>query len=457
MRLNKIHVSRCKDGEYPMRLRKTSALWRKLVWSWKPESEKEAGDAIVRNLLLHWFPGKVSKASLSWTYSFWLGTMSAVLFLILVVTGVVLMFLYVPSVERAYGSIKDLEHVTSFGWLLRSSHRIAAHLMVAVVFLHMVRVFLTGAYKNGSSVGANRPVNWIVGLLLLVLTLLLSFTGYLLPWDQLAYWAITVGTNIASAAPVVGSWLRFVLLGGNEIEQNALIRFYVLHVFFLPALLTLLFSYHMWRVRKDGGLAASDRELLVTPPKEPDGAAKKTYSLLGIVSGSSVHVRTATSDEERNSVPSAPHLVRRVWLVTLITTVIVLALSFIFPAPLEAPANPSVTPNPAKAPWYFLWLQEIVTITTVSIGSLTINGALIGGIVLPGVLLALGVWWPYRDRSGPASVGVWFSPERRKQDMIFLAICVLIILFTVIGTFLRGPYWSLYWPWEAWPSAPVKF
>ena len=157
---------------------RVAATSRKLTWTWNPGSGKEAGDAVVRNLLLHWFPNKVSASSLSWRYSLWLGTISFVLFLILTVTGLILMFLYVPSVERAYGSVKDLEYVVSYGWLLRSVHRIAAHLMVAVVFLHMVRVFLTGAYKNGSAQGARRPLNWIVGLALLLLTLLLSFTDF---------------------------------------------------------------------------------------------------------------------------------------------------------------------------------------------------------------------------------------------------------------------------------------
>jgi cytochrome b-561 len=243
-------------------------VYKKLTWTWNPGSEKEAGDAIVKNVLLHAFPNKVSKGSLSWQYSMYLGTISFVLFLILVVTGVILMFLYVPSVERAYSSVKDIEFVVSFGWLLRSMHRIAAHLMVAVVFLHMVRVFLTGAYKNGKAVGSNRPLNWIIGIGLLLMTLLLSFTGYLLPWDQLAYWAITVGTNIASSAPVVGDKIRFFLLGGNSIDQNALIRFYVLHVFFLPMVVVFLFVWHMWRIRKDGGLAVVDQEALSQKPEK---------------------------------------------------------------------------------------------------------------------------------------------------------------------------------------------
>ncbi len=431
--------------------------YRKLTWSWNPSNDKEAGDAIVRNLVLHWFPNKVSAGSLSWKYSLWLGTIAFVLFMILAVTGVILMFLYVPSVERAYGSVKDLEYAISFGWLLRSVHRIAAHLMVAVVFLHMVRVFLTGAFKNGAVPGACRPVNWIVGLALLLLTLLLSFTGYLLPWDQLAYWAITVGTNIASAAPLVGNGLRFFLLGGDTIDQNGLIRFYVLHVAFLPVLFLFLFSYHMWRVRKDGGLAIMDHEALEQKATPVEPPRSKTYSLLGIARGVSVHVRTTMVDEEQNTLPSAPNLVRRIWLVSLGTLLVTIVLAILFRAPLESPADPSVTPNPAKAPWYFLWLQEIVTDTTLRLGSFTISGAFIGGVLLPALLIILAAWWPYRDRSGPAAVGVWFAPERKWQNRVFLGVCVLIIVFTVIGTFLRGPYWNFYWPWEAWPTMPVKF
>ncbi|HXF99598.1 MAG TPA: cytochrome b N-terminal domain-containing protein [Bacteroidota bacterium] len=435
----------------------TKRIYDKLVWPWKPASDKEAGDAIVKNILLHWFPNKVTKGSLSWTYSFYLGTIAFVLFLILSLTGLILMFLYVPSVERAYSSVKDIEYVVSFGWLLRGMHRIAAHLMVAVVFLHMVRVFVTGAYKNGTAVGANRPLNWIIGLVLLLATLLLSFTGYLLPWDQLAYWAITVGTNIASAAPIVGEWIRFLLLGGNTIDQGALIRFYVLHVFFLPVLVLFLFSWHMWRVRKDGGLAIVDHEVLKQKAEKVPPVKSKTYSLLGITNGTTVHVQNTMIDEEKNTVPSTPHLTRRIGVVSAATFVAVVVLTLFFRAPLEAPANPAVTPNPAKAPWYFLWLQEIVTITTVQIGSFTVNGALIGGILLPGLLLLLAAWWPYRDRSSINSVGVWFAPERKRQNLVFLVVCLLVIIFTLIGTYMRGPYWNFYWPWESWPEMPVKF
>jgi quinol-cytochrome oxidoreductase complex cytochrome b subunit len=431
-------------------------IWDKLVWTWRPQTGREAGDAVVRNLLLHWFPAKVTLASLSFGYSFWLGTISAVLFVLLTLTGMILMFLYVPSVERAYQSVKDIEFVISFGWFLRAVHRISAHLMVAVVFLHMVRVFFTAAYRNGVAVQQNRPLNWIIGLVLLLSTLLLSFTGYLLPWDQLAYWAITVGTNIASAAPVVGEQIRFILLGGNTIDQNTLIRFYVLHCFFLPVLLVFLFAWHMWRVRKDHGLACVDR-LAREQKRTTAPAPSKTWSLLGITKGRTVHVHASLVDEVSDTVPSSPNLTRRVLTVTLFTTLVVCLLAVLVPTPLEEPANPRVTPNPAKAPWYFLWLQELVTITTVRLGGITINGALIGGIILPGVIVAALALWPFYDRSPISAVGVWFARERRRQNIAFLLFVLAVVVLTIVGTFLRGPYWELYWPWQAWPQTPTHF
>jgi quinol-cytochrome oxidoreductase complex cytochrome b subunit len=439
------------------RLNDRRPSWETIKWTWLPESTREAGDSVVKNFLLHWFPAKVTRQSLSWNYSFWLGTISAVLFLILVLTGIPLMFLYVPSVERAYLSVKDIEFAVSYGWFLRGLHRISAHLMVAVVFLHMIRVFLTGAFKNGTAVNQNRPLNWVIGVVLLLLTLLLSFTGYLLPWDQLAYWAITVGTNIASAAPGVGEAMRFFLLGGTTIEQNTLIRFYVLHCFFLPLLVTLLFSYHMWRVRKDGGLACVDR-LSLEQKKEPVAPIKsKTYSLLGITSGSTVHVETTIIDEDKHTVMSSPNLTRRLLVVTLGTLVVASVLTILFRAPLEAAANPSITPNPAKAPWYFLWLQELVTTTTFTVAGFTVNGALIGGIILPGLLVLAAIAWPYLDKSPINVIGLWWARERRRQNIVFLVIVAAILILTIIGTFLRGPYWNWYWPWESWPVMPRKF
>ncbi|MEP0813493.1 MAG: cytochrome b N-terminal domain-containing protein [bacterium] len=428
-----------------------------LTWSWSPRSERESGDAIVTNFFLHWFPAKISKRSIATSYSFWLGTISAILFLILILTGVILMFFYVPSVERAYQSVKDIEYAISFGRYLRALHRIAAHLMVAVVFLHMVRVFLTGAYKNGLFARQNRPLNWWIGLAMLLSTLLLSFTGYLLPWDQLAYWAITVGTNIAKAAPLVGEQLRFFLLGGHEIGQNTLIRFYVLHCFFIPAFLTMLFLWHMWRIRKDGGLACDDNLALNQKAQDAKPATSKTYSLLGITSGRTAHVEAALVDEDKHQVSSVPNLLKRLLIVGLLTFAVSSLFAVLLGSPLEEAANPFVTPNPAKAPWYFLWLQELVTITTIHIGKFTVNGAFIGGILVPGILLLWGIAQPLLDRSSAAATGVWFHPERKIHNAVFIAVCALVIVLTVVGTYLRGPYWHFFWPWEAWPVHPPRF
>jgi cytochrome b-561 len=400
--------------------------WRALVWTFDPADRTEAGKAVTRNFWLHWFPPRATKASLAWSYSFWLGTISTFLFLILVVTGVILMFLYVPSVERAYQSIKDLEHAVSFGWLLRNMHRWSAHMMVAAVFLHMVRVFYTGAYKNGMSHMAKREINWVVGMILLILTLLLSFSGYLLPWDQLAIWAVTVGTQIALSIPVIGDEIYYVLAGGTRLDQNALIRFYTLHVIFLPLLLLVLFSYHMWRVRKDEGLAAV----------EQFNIARKKGEVV-----------------QPEMVFSSPWVVRRIVLVFMGTFAWVLFLSVFLDSPLEEPASLEWTPNPAKAPWYFLWLQELVTITTIRIGGITLNGGFIGGVIIPGILAALLTIWAFIDKSPAEATGVWFHKSRLVQNLVFTFFVLVIVGMIIFAMYFRGPYWEVYWPW-AWPELP---
>jgi len=428
----------------------------KPFWSFRPRSDREAGDAVVSNFLLHWFPAKTYKPSLDWSYSFWLGTASAALFFLLVLSGLPLLLLYVPSVERAYGSVKDIEFVVTFGSWIRAVHRIAAHLMVAAVFLHLVRVFLTGAYKNGTGRGQRREWNWVLGVVMIVLTLFLSFTGYLLPWDQLAYWAVTVGTNIASSVPFVGPQMRELLIGGRTIDQATLIRFYVLHVIFLPAGLGALLAYHMWRIRKDGGLAKADRWTPTQEKTEASPAKSKTYSLLGVARGQAPAIRAVTLEARDTTVNSVNDLVRRISIVVLGTFAVVSILACFVPSPLEEPANPMITPNPAKAPWYFLWLQEIVTDTTLKIGSFTINGAFLGGVILPTLLLGLLTVWPWLDRSPAGAAGVWFHSSRRRQNLVFLLVVLLVLAFTIVGTFLRGPYWNFYWPWEAWPELPTR-
>ena len=428
----------------------------KPFWSFRPQSDRESGDAIVSNFMLHWFPAKVFKPSMEWTYSFWLGTISAALLLLLTVSGLPLLFLYVPSVERAYQSVKDIEYVVSFGAWIRSVHRFSAHLMVVAVFLHLVRVFLTGAYKNGTARGQHREWNWVIGVVMLVLTLFLSFTGYLLPWDQLAFWAVTVGTNIAASIPLVGPQIRELFIGGRTIEQPTLIRFYVLHVIVLPGILGALFAYHMWRIRKDGGLGRADRAALLQERAETPVLKTKTYSLLGVARGTSPTIRSTSLEAPDLTVNAIPDLARRAAIAVLGTFAVISMWAVLVRSPLEEAANPLITPNPAKAPWYFLWLQEIVTDTTFRIGSFTVNGAFIGGVVLPGLLLGLLTAWPWLDRSPREATGVWMDRSRRRQNLVFLLLCLLVIVFTLIGTFLRGPYWHFYWPWEPWPEIPAR-
>jgi cytochrome b-561 len=428
----------------------------KRLWSFKPRSDRDAGDAIVANFALHWFPSKVFKASLDWSYSFWLGTISAALLLLLVVSGLPLLFLYVPSVERAYGSVKDIEWVVTFGSWIRSVHRLSAHLMVAAVFLHLVRVFLTGAYKNGTGRSQRREWNWVIGVALLLLTLFLSFTGYLLPWDQLAFWAVTVGTNIAASVPAIGPAIRELLIGGRNIDQPTLIRFYVLHVILLPGLVGALLAYHMWRIRKDGGLACVDRVSTLREKAAEEPVRTKTYTLLGVARGVAPTVRAASLEARDLTVNSVNDLVRRTSAVVLGTFAVISVLASLVRSPLEEAANRLITPNPAKAPWYFLWLQEIVTDTTFTIAGFTVNGAFVGGVILPGLILALLTAWPWLDKSPAGAAGVWFHGSRRRQNAVFLIAALIVVLLTVVGTFLRGPSWQFYWPWQPWPELPTR-
>ncbi len=229
-----------------------SRLWRSFFRHGWPDNPLDRSLVMTSNVFFHLHPVKVSRKSIRWSYSFGLGVIAISLLGVLTVSGVILMFYYVPSVERAYESMKAIQISVPLGEFSRNMHRWSAHAMVLVVILHMARVFYTGAYKPP------REFNWSVGVILLVLTLGASFTGYLLPWDQLSYWAITVGTNIAGYAPFAGPTMRQMLLGGPEVGQDALIRFYALHIAVVPLFLIILISLHIWRVRKDGGLAAND-------------------------------------------------------------------------------------------------------------------------------------------------------------------------------------------------------
>jgi len=234
-------------------LRKTR-VWRSIFRGALGHSKLRNSMAIQQNVFLHVLPTKVRTRMLDFNATWYLGTLTLGTFGTLVITGILLMLYYHPSAPQAYADTKDLQFVVSSGQFLRNLHRWSAHTMVMLVFAHMFKVFYRGAYRKP------REFNWVVGVVLLIVTLLLSYTGYLLPWDQLAYWAITVGSNIMSAVPVLGQKIRFLMLGGNTVNANALLRFYVLHCVILPLAAILFIAVHFWRIRKDGGLYTGHKE-----------------------------------------------------------------------------------------------------------------------------------------------------------------------------------------------------
>ncbi|HBY58787.1 MAG TPA: cytochrome B6 [Solibacterales bacterium] len=417
-------------------------VWHSIFRNPLPSNDVERSATSFTNFFLHIHPVKVHRNTLRPAYTFGLGLMSFFLFVILVVTGILLMFYYVPSTEQAYDRMLDLRGSVAFGTLLRNMHRWAAHGMVALVFLHMCRVFFTGSYKKP------REFNWVLGVVLMLLTFGMSFTGYLLPWDQLAFWAITVGAAIAGYAPVVGNDVRFLLLGDANVGQEALLRFYVLHVAVLPAILTLLIAIHFWRIRKDGGLSRPADPVSEAPPlqlaatqaagapvsvsvKAVELEPRKTYGLQGLVRGP----LTKVGNIPDNSVFSWPHLLIAELFTFVVTLSVILVLSLFFNAPLEEPVNVMHPPNPAKAPWYFLGLQEMVSYS-----------AFWGGVGIP-TLFVIGLMLvPYMDR-GTKGVGVWFARERLLANTVFLTFVVVNVILVIIGTLFRGPNWAFVTPW----------
>jgi len=238
-------------------------IWKSIFRRDYKNSVRDRAVAIFGNVFLHLHPVQIRESAVKLRFTWGMGGISLLSFIILVITGVVLMFYYHPSVDQAYNDIKDLEYQVPYGVILRNLHRWAAHFMVIVVMIHMFRVFMTGSYK------APRQFNWVIGVFLLLLTMLLSFTGYLTPWDQLGYWAIVVGTNMGAATPLLGfegpfhellgmtpyNDVRFALLGGTQVDSNALLRSYIWHCVALPLLSIILMFVHFWRVRKDGGIS----------------------------------------------------------------------------------------------------------------------------------------------------------------------------------------------------------
>jgi quinol-cytochrome oxidoreductase complex cytochrome b subunit len=486
------------------------------VRSGLPRTDRTRSTFVFGNVFLHLHAVRTHRWSLRWPTTWGLGIMAMAAFLITLVTGILLMFYYKPYPDAAYISIKDIHFVVPTGRFIRNIHRWAANVMVVAVLLHMARVFYTAAYRPP------REFNWLIGMALLVTTLGLSFTGYLLPWDQLAYWAITIGANIAQSPREVtdalgvtqvfdpGGLQKLLLLGSDIVGEEALIRFYLLHVMLLPLVLAALAAVHFWRIRKDGGLTrpANADQRLGPPPWDAypvfTEAPAKTYHLAAIVRGKT----PAVGDGPEQTIPSMPHLMYAEMGVFMLTMLICVALALLADAPLKELANPAVPENPAKAPWYFLGLQELVSFS-----------AFMGGVGIPSiVLLGLGLI-PYLDREeegtgewfgGPSggtlvllsvavgflsALGVevfairfgwlreWFPAipqlvitainpgtvltciyaayslwlvrryDSTRAGALGLFTCFLcgFILLTTIGTYFRGPNWTFYWSPSDWP------
>lgn len=412
--------------------------------SGRPRTDLTRSRFIFGNVFLHLHSARTHRWSLRWTTTWGLGIASASAFLVTVITGVMLMFYYKSFPEVAYDSIKDIHFVVPTGRFMRNIHRWAGNVMVVTVLLHMARVFYTAAYRRP------REFNWFLGMFLLVITLGLAFTGYLLPWDQLAYWATTIGANIAQSPREltdalgitawfdVGGLQKLVLLGAEEVGAESLIRFYLLHVMILPLALVFLLAVHFWRVRKDGGLtrpADADRRLEPEPGIRPvfTEAPRKTYHLAAIVRG-----RTpAVGNGPEKTVPSMPHLLYAEVAAFMLTVFVCLVLALLIDAPLKELANPAVPENPAKAPWYFLGLQELVAFS-----------AFMGGIGIPMIVILGLALIPYLDRE-TLGTGDWFGgpgglPLVLRSTIFGLGAVVLVEAFVI----------RFHWIREWWPEAP---
>mgnify|MGYP000937133145 FL=1 len=351
-----------------------------------PATEKR--DKSRFGLILHLHPRKVKASTLRFTLTFGLGGMAALLVVIQVITGLLLKFHYEPSPENAYNSILNLQENLLFGKMLRNIHHWSAIAFVWVAFLHMLRTAFTGAYRPP------RDVTWVTGIALLILVVLSNFTGYLLPWDQLSYWAVTVATSLLSYIPLAGEPIRKALLGGAEVGQPTLTNFFNLHTGVIPLMIIALMAWHFWRIRRAGGV--------IVPEK----------------------------DRESPMVDTRPHLVNREFVVAVTLLAAIFLFSSLLDAPLRERANPAFSPNPAKAPWYFMGLQEL----------LIHFHPLFAVFILPVTVLTAAVWMPY-VKSDDKNIGIWFiSPAGIKAAKTSAAAGTLFtVIFILISELLPDP------------------
>ncbi|WP_159517535.1 cytochrome b N-terminal domain-containing protein [Sunxiuqinia indica] len=332
----------------------------------------------LEKFALHLHPKTIDERAVVFNRTFGLGGICALLFIILAITGMILRFSYIPTVEQAYDSIVNLNTHTIFGGFLRSLHHLSANLLVIASFLHLLRVYYSQAIFK------KRAENWIYGLVLMFLVLASSFTGYLLPWDQLAYWAITIFTQIFEYIPLFGHSLANFIRSGETLNSNTLLNFYNLHTGVLPLLFVFFVGMHFWLVRKAGGVALPEVE-------------------------------------ETQKVPVIPNLlVKEVTVALLLLAGLFLAVVF-YSAPLLDQANPNLSPNPSKAPWYFLGAQELL---------LHVHPAF-SAVIIPGYLLLFFIAVPYLNYKN-LNIGVWFNSPEGKKLVIHSAIFSFFFTFGLI-------------------------
>jgi len=353
------------------------------------------------HLVLHLHPKLVPAAALPLPLTFGLGGASAVLFLVLAVTGALLLVVYEPSPERAYGTVARLVDEVPFGALVRNAHHWAANGLVLVTLLHLLRVFYRGGHLPP------RRGNWFVGVALLLLVVGCAFTGYLLPWDQLAFWAVTISTGMLEYVPAIGSTLLRAARGGADVGPTTLARFFVLHVAILPIALLVLLALHFWLVRKVGGV--------ILPVQVGDRASPR-----GAL------------------VPTSPHLTQREGAAALVVMAAVMLAAALWNAPLLAQANPGMSPNPAKAPWYFMGLQELLVHLHPAIGA----------VAVPLLGLALLVALP--ALAGPERPsGRWFGSPRGARHALVAALAAALATAALIVAnepFRAGKPWLASFP-----------
>jgi quinol-cytochrome oxidoreductase complex cytochrome b subunit len=344
----------------------------------RTEKFREGYRRLFNSLILHFRPRNVPEDTLRWTLTWGLGGMAVVLVFLLLGTGVLLKFVYQPFPDKAYESILHLQNEILFGRLIRNIHHWSANALILVAFLHLLRVFFTGAFH------APRQFNWVIGSASFLVILLSNFTGYLLPWDQLAFWAITICTGMLEYIPGIGLWVQKLIQGGPEVGPGTLSNFYAIHTAILPASLLILMPFHFWRIRKVGGLVI---------PREPD----------------------QSPDDRGRSVPAIPNLLLREIVVALVLFASVLVFSMLSNAPLGDKANPGLSPNPTKAPWYFMGIQEM----------LLHFHPLFALFVIPALMLAALLALPYIDYQ-VNTAGVWFASAKGRKMAFVAALAALI-------------------------------